>query len=479
MRVGQTSFVVFGSHLLGSVLGFAATLYFARIVGAEVLGYYALTLIVARWISVVGTSGVVSAVRKRVSEKNDPSAHFTAGIIAVVGLGIVCSVAIGILRGSLNAYIGAETWLFLILLVVVGLARALVYAGLEGGHRVHIAGLLTPVDIGVRSLIQIGLVFAGFSLSGMLVGYASGGLVVAVVGVAFLSVGVRLPSVEHFRSLFDFARFSWLGNLSGRTFNDMDVIVLGALVSPALVGVYAVAWSLTSFVGAFGSSIHQSTFPELSRASAEERRNALEGLLTDSLSNIGLFAIPGLFGAAVVGDRLLRLYGDEFVRGATVLVLLVCAMLLWDYQNQALGTLDAINRPDLSFRVNVVFVALNLGLNVALVVAFGWVGAAVATVLSTAVGLSLAVGYLHQLVDFSFPTAEIGRQIGAAAAMAIVVFGVRRLIESADVVNHNAAIVVLLVALGGIVYFLLLTAVSEQFRSTVAANSPVDLPFVS
>jgi O-antigen/teichoic acid export membrane protein len=44
MNLGQTSVVYFVSKLLGSVLGFVATIYFARVLGAEVLGQYALVL---------------------------------------------------------------------------------------------------------------------------------------------------------------------------------------------------------------------------------------------------------------------------------------------------------------------------------------------------------------------------------------------------------------------------------------------------
>ncbi len=46
MRIGHTSFIIFVSKPLRSVLGFVATLYFARVLGAEVLGFYVLTITV-------------------------------------------------------------------------------------------------------------------------------------------------------------------------------------------------------------------------------------------------------------------------------------------------------------------------------------------------------------------------------------------------------------------------------------------------
>jgi O-antigen/teichoic acid export membrane protein len=479
MRIGQTSVVVFASQLLSSLLGFAATLYFARLLGAEVLGYYALALLISKWFMLSGEAGVSSAVTKRISEGNAPSAHFTAGLVTLAVLGVVATLTVFVFRDWVDAYVGADVHLLIVLLVLSGFAASLIDAKLRGERRVHLAGLLVPVRFGTRSILQIGLVFAGFGLAGMLVGYAGGTLVAGVIGAVSVSTRFRRPQVEHFRNLFDFAKFSWLGNLSGRSFNDIDVFVLGALVSPALVGVYAIAWNITQFIGTFGSSIRQSTFPELSNASVEERTEAVTDIVSDALAYSGLVAIPGFFGSVVLADRLLTLYGDEFTQGAAVLALLMLSMLVWDYMNQLVNTLNAIDRPDRSFRVNLMFIAVNLTLNVALVLTFGWVGAAIATLLATLIGLVLAFYYLSSLVNFAVPTRETGKQVAAAAVMAVVVYGIRRGIELLDLLNHNAAIVVILVSLGAATYFLVLVTISDRFRATLVANSPVRIPFLS
>ena len=105
----------------------------------------------------------------------------------------------------------------------------------------------------------------------MLLGFAADGLLVTIVGIAVLSVQIRQPTVDQFRCLFDYAKFYWLGSLRGRSFNDIDIIVLGAFVSPTLVGIYSIAWNLKSFVGVFASSIRQTMFPELSYANAQKQ----------------------------------------------------------------------------------------------------------------------------------------------------------------------------------------------------------------
>jgi O-antigen/teichoic acid export membrane protein len=478
MRIGQTSIVVFFSLLASSVLGFAATLYFARVLGAEVLGFYSLILVVTQWLKLGGDIGVASSMTKRISEDDRPGAYFTAGVMTIGVLAIGCSGIVFLFRSAVNSYVGVDAALFVILLVFVGLFSSLVNAGLNGSQLVHVTGLLGPARTGLRSLVQILLVLRGYGLTGMILGHAISGLLIGVVGSFLIPVGLKRPRLEDFRSLFDFAKFSWLGSLQTRSFNDVDVLVLGALVSPALVGVYSVVWNLTSFIGTFGSSIRKTTFPELSRADAEEKRDLLGTVITDSLAYNGLIAIPGLFGGILVADRLLLIYGEKFTEGATVLGLLILAMLIYDYQNQLSNALNAIDRPDISFRINLVFVLVNLVLNVGLVLLIGWIGAAIATVLAATVGLLLAFYYINRHLEFDVPFSELGRQVSAAVLMTVVVGSARIGIETIGVLTHNILIVLVLVSLGALTYFLSLLAISERFRSTVFNNMPASVPFL-
>ncbi|WP_254761540.1 oligosaccharide flippase family protein [Natrinema marinum] len=478
MRIGQTSFVVFASKLVGSALGFVATLYFARTLGATVLGHYAIVLAIVAWLSLGGQLGIASAVVKRISEGQEPSAHFTAGMVIVAVLGLGLSLGVLAFGAVVNGYVGERVAPFVAVLLLISLSSSLVTAALQGERLVHLSGLLMPIQTGFRSVAQIGLVLTGFGLAGMLIGHAIGAFLAVLLGAAFLSVDVTRPRKRHFRSLFDFAKFSWLSGLKSRSFNDVDIVVLGALVPSALVGVYSVAWSIATFLTLFDSAVSATLFPELSQAEASADRDRISRLITDSLSYGGLIVIPGLFGGVILADRLLRLYGETFTQGTAVLGLLILAALIYGYQKQLMNALNALDRPDIAFRINTVFIVLNALLNILLVWWTGWVGAAVATVLSACVGLVLSYRALRQLVAFTVPAGELARQCAAAVMMAVVVKTGRSLFETSDI-SHNALIVVSLVAVGALSYFLTLFAVSPQFRTTVTANSPSWLPLRS
>ncbi len=480
MRLGQTSIVYFISKILGSALGFFATVFIVRTLGEEIYGYYSLTLAVVLWVAIGGKIGITSAVTKRVSEGTDREEFVTAGFLMGATMFGVITITVLLFHERINSYVGAPVAEFVVLLVFVDLLRGFTNAALKGHHLVHIYAPLSTAKIGIRSLAQIILVFVGFSLGGILMGYAVGGMLVGIVGLWVLKFRPSLPRKRHFVSLFDYAKFSWLGSMRGRVFNSIDIIVLGAFVSAGLVGIYAVAWSIAKFLDIFGNAISTTLFPEMSNLSAENDPSVISHLVEDALAFAGLFLIPGVVGGAIVADRLLLIYGEGIVRGGVVLVILIFALLIYTYTKQLLNTLNAVDRPDLAFRANGIFIISNIVLNILFIWHFGWVGAAIATAVSAAIGLVSAFYYADKLVPFELPKNEFGYQWGSALIMGMIVYTTRQAAEAhwAWIPDYNAVFVVLLVGLGGTIYFSIYLAVSSTFRAIVLQNLPFKVPFV-
>jgi len=478
MRLGQTSVVHFVSGLVASVLGFVSTVYIARLLGAEPLGVYHLAIGLVSWLAIVGEVGVSSAVSKRVSEGDEQAEYVIAGVVVVAALFLIVAAGVFLARDQVGAYVGYAASGFVVLILLVVLLNGLVNSLLVGFHLVHVSGVLSPVKTGGQAVAQVGLIVAGLSTAALFVGHVAGLVVAIAVGAYYVlraSPSVALPDREHFEALFDFAKFSWLGSVQSKMFSYTDVVVLGFFVSSGLIGVYAVAWNLSQFLILFSGTLRSTLFPEMSETAAEADPQAVSGIVEQSLTFGGLLLIPGLFGGAILGERILRIYGPAFPKGTVVLTVLIGANLLMGYQNQLLNTLNAVDRPDLAFRVNLVFVAANLALNIVLVWRYGWVGAAVATAASVAVSLALAYRHVGALIDFEPPTDEILRQWLAAGVMALVVAGGLQIENAYRVVGHNFAVVVLLVGTGAGVYFAVLLGISKAFRDTVARNLPFDL----
>jgi len=464
MRIGRTSIVHFGSQLIATVVGFVATIYFARRLGADTLGVYFLTISVYLWVEILASGGIQSAVTKRLSEGEKQARRLTAALLVATLILVLFILGLFAFADTVERYLGASVVPGLILLTVVGTAFSLLRSVLNGEKKVHVQALLTPVDRIARAALQIGLVVAGSGLAGLLYGYFGAMVVAIVVGAFFVSTRFTIPCREDFVSILSYAKYAWLNGINTRAFASTDTIVLGFFVSSTLIGVYEIAWNVASILAVFGSSISQAVFPEISSLSADDEVDRATSLISDALAFTGLFTIPGLVGGLILGEWILGIYGSEFRQGSLVLAVLITARLLSAYQWQFINALGALDHPDRAFRINLAFLVLNVVLNVVLIYFYGWIGAAIATTLSAAVTLVLGYRSLQALIDVPIPYDEIGRQVVAAGAMGTVIYVLSLVIE---VQNHTA---LLLVGLGAAVYFVVLTAISNRFRTTVLAN---------
>ena len=471
MRVEQTSFVHFLFNILSSILGFVATVYFARVLGAGILGEYALLLSLVIWLKLGVQVGIPIAITKRISEGVNQGQYATAGVIIIAILCIIFSIPVLLFGNWIDIYVGRQVHRFVILLVVASAGFALVTSLLEGLRDVHLAGLLSPVRVTSRSLVQAGLVAVGAGLVGLLIGYFVGTLIATVLGVILVArrIQFRLPEQHHFERIFDFAKYAWIQTVGSRGFNWIDITILGLFVQSSLIGIYSIAWNVASFLSLFSNSIENTIFPEVSKLLENGDREDASRLFSNSLKYAGLFAIPGLVGGYILGDDLLAVFGDEFRAGSHILVLLIGSTLFFSYQRQFRSLLNASDYPDKTFRIVVIFLGLNTVLNIILISQYGWTGAAVATFSSMLFSSIHSYFEAIRVIKFNLPIKFIFKQLFSSGMMGTILLVV---IESSIMpeLPYPEVRVLILVGIGAGIYFLILTVISPDFRTTIRRN---------
>jgi len=466
MRLGKTTIVHFLSQVFISLAGFVATFAIARILGAEGLGTYAVAVALLFWLN-VPASAIGNAINKRVSEGADRGSYLTAGFMLNAVVAAAVAIAIAAFAEQVDAYIGASVSDLIAALAISNVAMMTVIWSLNGQKKVGHTGVLRALERVGRTGFQVALILLGYGLSGLLVGHAASLAAAALLGVVLFEVRPSMPTRKHTRSLLDYARYSWLGTIKTRAFGWMDTIVLAFFVPSALIGIYEVSWTLASTLALVSNSVRQTLFPELSELSVEDNYDRVHHYLNEGLVFTGVFAVPGLFGAAVIGPRLLKIYRPEFTRGATILLVLIVARTLAAFGSQFLSAINAIDRPDVAFRINLVFVVSNVVLNVALISQFGWYGAAAATAISATITLSLGYLALASLIGRpEIPLREIAREFVASFAMAGAVYALATVAPD----SHYATVGLVLV--GGAVYAAVLVWLSTRVREKAVALLP-------
>ena len=454
----RSSFGTFLARVATSVSVFLAVFYLAT-TGASVLGVYSLFIAVVEVVGLVTDAGLSAAAKKRISEGVERDEFFTAALLTRLGIFVAVAAVLVGFRGEITAYIGHEFAVpFLLLCSLTYLVQSTLYESLSGEKRVARAGLLGFVSNGGRLVAWIPLLALDYGVFGILVGVWLGQVLAVVVGVAMLSLRLRRPARRHFESLFRFAKYSWMGALQETSWIWTDTLILGVFVAPALVGVYELSWQITGVLFFVASAISSALFPSISELAARNDYDRVTDLLERSLVYVGIMSIPGFVGGIIFAEPILAMFGDEYRVGATVVVVLLLARAFHSYEVVFGEALNALDRPDLMFRTNLVFLVLLISLNVVGITLFGWVGAAFATTAAMVVRTALSFYFIRSILAFTVPTREIGFEVLAALFMGACLW----------VLTPDATLgiptTILLVGTGAAIYALTVLALIERVR---------------
>ena len=333
-------------------------------------------------------------------------------------------------------------------------------ASLQGQRKVATTGWLSAVERVGRTLLQIGALLFGLGIAGISFGHATALAMVAAIAFKLSSERAAVPSLAQLRSLIEYAKFAWAGALRSRVFGWLDTIFLSAFVSASLVGIYEAAWGIASMLAIASNSVRRTLFPEMSYLDSNQDHEQIRHYLDEALAFGGIFIIPGLAGAAILGERVLQFYRPEFGQGSTILIILISAYVADICASQFNSAINALNYPDCAFRVNAVFIILNVALSLVLISWIGWYGAAIATAVSSFVRAVVGYVVLRQIIEIiSIPYEDIGRQILAAAIMMAIMYPITRNLAS------DRLIIIVIVGSGAILHMITLLIIAPRVRT--------------
>ncbi|WP_114576077.1 polysaccharide biosynthesis C-terminal domain-containing protein [Saliphagus sp. LR7] len=454
LNVARAGGLLFGVEVVGAVVAFASTVYFASALGATLLGVFFLFEALLSTVATVADFGLRGAVEKRISEGREAAELLAAALLLKLAfLGALAAVVLAA-REPIAAYVGADVAPLLVVAAVLYEFSVLTVHVLRGELRTEETAALYLLRLLTYVTVAVALVRLGYGAEALIYGLIVSYAVMCLVGVSRISVGLARPSIDHFRSLIAFAKFNGIWALGGYVYNTMDLLVVGFFLSQAHVAGYELAWRVTVMVGLVGGVVSETLFAQLSawRSAGEEER--IRRALRDGLTASLFLVIPAFFGALVLAPEILGfVFGPEFAIAAGALAVLMGEKVVAGVNNVFDAAIRAFDRPDVGAYATVGSLLLNVALNVALVPRFGLVGAAAATTIAMVANTVVLWWALGRLTTLSVPVPELGACLGAAVAMAVVLVGLETLLPVTTTVALFAHI-----GVGGAVYLLAVLA---------------------
>jgi O-antigen/teichoic acid export membrane protein len=162
----------------------------------------------------------------------------------------------------------------------------------------------------------------------------------------------------------------------------MDTFILGIYAADDQIGIYGVALKIATLSGFIFHAINSILAPKVALLYANRDEKAFSKLIRFATQFITYTTVMLIAGILLFHKWILLLFGDEFITGGTVLMILCIGQLVMVLSG-SVGVIMQMTGNQLAYQY-IVFIALllNIALNFTLVPRYGITGAAVATVLS-------------------------------------------------------------------------------------------------
>lgn len=393
-------------RVLSAGLAYFVQVVLARLTGQHEYGVFAYVWVWFMILSSVVSIGFGDSVIRHIpgyTERRDFDrlrGFLRFGVLVTTGGSILASVSIALLALSFSDRF-ENVYLQPVLLMTCALPLACMQYWLEGigrGYKWTLIALV-PLYVMRHALIlafMVGAVWFGFPATAA----TAFACVVVAVGVSLLvqAVATLIPLR---RTLAEgpriYERTAWLREAipfslmhsAYHLFSFTDVLVLALFFAPGEIAVYFAATRVIQVVNMISFASSVGAAPLLSSLHASGQTARLADVTRAVSFWTFLAGLSGTIAFVLLGPWLLGLFGEGFVDGYSVFLVLALGIVAKMAGGAAEDLLNMTGHSHVAARTFAVAVMINLALNLALVPLFGLVGAAVATSASLALRAAL------------------------------------------------------------------------------------------
>jgi O-antigen/teichoic acid export membrane protein len=401
-HIQRQSLISFISLILITLIGYLSTIYFAHMLGPTILGVFFLFLAFYNIFDLLGDGGFGGAAVKRISEGRDQNSYFSAFIALRLLLLCVTIIALIIFTRYFTIFPTPEVTSWFILALIVGTILSVFYTGNYGRGQIGIIQVSNLLNTITKILVQVGAVFLGFGLGGLIGGFIVGMVGACLINFRYIQLGFTDFNMNHIKNLFSFSLWGFIASGGALIYTNTDTILIGYFMSAADVGIYRVAFQLAGAAAFILGSFSTVLYPKISEWHTKGNLQMIEKTVSRAIMYSLVLAIPVTAGALFFSDKLMYFcYGESFESGSVTLIVLCLVQIATIFMTLETMCLSAMDMPHLSFRVTGISAILNIVLNIVLIPRYGIVGAAVATLFTLTVNALYANALLRSFIRIS------------------------------------------------------------------------------
>lgn len=404
---------------ISHIAGFLINLVLTRTLGAHLYGIYSYLNVISGFVLKISNLGSDNSILKFVPYYEDDQYQRSAMVILayITSLAASVTIALGLYvfaplinTITLNDPIFVDVLRIFAFIIPFNTLRNLIAAMFKSYEdmfsSVLIKKIVSPISRLGAVLVALGL---GYSLYGIIAATVVAAGLTALFGLWLIhrQLDDDLIPVNPSKKATEFYNFTLpllISDVGSVFYKKIDLLMVGVFLASSAVGVYNIAALLATFLALPMTAFNQLFPPIASKLYSRNKMSDLNKIYAITNRWILTLTLFPFLSLVAFTDRILLIFGPEFVSGATVLLFLSTAQLISSTVGPSGYVLMMTDHQYMTMINNGSSAILNVILNYYFILQFGFIGAAVATSLVvTLVNLAklVEVWYFEGLFPFN------------------------------------------------------------------------------
>lgn len=427
-RIAKNTIALTLAQIVPMLLGIFLVFYIARILGDVGFGKYSFAFAFTGLFAVLSDLGLNTLTVREVARDKTMASKYL-GNIAIINI-LLSVITLTIIFFAINSMNYPHDTTMAVYIVAVSLVvtsiSQLFKSIFRAFEKMEYEFLIATSKTIIVVSLGLFVLFAGYGLIGLVLVHLLASIFDFLLSLSICIKKFAVPKLEIDLKFWKHSIRTALPlgfvYIFAVIYGQIDMTMLSVMCGDAVVGWYSAAYKLRSVLGLIPASFMNAAFPLMSRF-FESSTKSLEILYERSFKYMLSLALPIAVGTTILADRIiLLLYGAQYVNSIIALQILVWA-IVFSFTGYVLEyVLISINRQDIDGMISGASAVINVILNLLLIPSFSYIGAATATIISSAIYFILYLYFVYKY-GYKIPVHKIAiKPLIASLVMAVFIY---------------------------------------------------------
>ncbi|MCL6524177.1 MAG: oligosaccharide flippase family protein [Thermoflavifilum sp.] len=386
------------------IFGVGSYMILVRILDKQEVGIWSLFLAISTTFELTKTSLLKNGVIRFYQSKNEKTEILSSAFVINIMYSIIAILIILIGKSIISKYLNSPELSSMLYLYSIGILLLILFSHFEYIQQSNLTFTGTFMSYTVRQgvffiIILIIWIRNTHTSLDRLVIYQNISILLSLIVSFFYTKKyisfIFKPGIQQIKDLIQYGKYIFTSGLLSNIFTNLDRYMVAGLIGNTYVAYYDLSARINNMIDVPTFAIADVIFPKSVIAERQEGMSKVKMLFEKISGIIVTLLIPISIIVIVMNKFIIRiLAGNNYLAASSVIVVSMLYAFLRPIQNHACNILNSINKPQITLKINLIVLVLNIVFDYVLIKYFGYIGPAIGSLIVTIIGAYISTALL-------------------------------------------------------------------------------------